>query len=219
MTLKQTVDTRKLIVLSLFCALAFTSTALFRIPVVLWLQYDPKDCLLAIGSMMYGPVSAVLMSVAISLVEMVTISDTGPIGMLMNVLSSLLFILPPAILYRRRRTLPRAIIGLAIGIVLTTAGMVLWNWLVTPLYTGWERAAVEKLLLPAFLPFNLFKSSLNAVLTMLLYKYVVSALRAARLVPKAETPVRRGISAGVLLSCLFLLASLILILLVWQGVL
>lgn len=219
MSVQKTVDTRKLIVMALFCALAFASTALFRIPVVLWLKYDPKDCLLAIGGMLYGPMAAVLMSVVISLVEMVTISDTGVIGMLMNVLSSLLFILPSAILYRRRRTLTRAIIGLAVGALLATGGMVLWNWLITPLYMGVPREAVVDLLLPAFLPFNLFKTALNAVLTVLLYKYVVSALRAARLVPKAEVPTRRGVSAGVFLSCLFLLASLILVLLVWRGVL
>lgn len=219
MSVQKTVDTRKLIVMALFCALAFASTALFRIPVVLWLKYDPKDCLLAIGGMLYGPMAAVLMSVVISLVEMVTISDTGVIGMLMNILSSLLFILPSAILYRRRRTLTRAIIGLAVGALLATGGMVLWNWLITPLYMGVPREAVVDLLLPAFLPFNLFKTALNAVLTVLLYKYVVSALRAARLVPKAEVPTRRGVSAGVFLSCLFLLASLILVLLVWRGVL
>ena len=219
MSVQKTVDTRKLIVMALFCALAFASTALFRIPVVLWLKYDPKDCLLAIGGMLYGPMAAVLMSVVISLVEMVTISDTGVIGMLMNILSSLLFILPSAILYRRRRTLTRAIIGLAVGALLATGGMVLWNWLITPLYMGVPREAVVDLLLPAFLPFNLFKTALNAVLTVLLYKYVVSALRAARLVPKVEVPTRRGVSAGVFLSCLFLLASLILVLLVWRGVL
>ena len=219
MSVQKTVDTRKLIVMALFCALAFASPALFRIPVVLWLKYDPKDCLLAIGGMLYGPMAAVLMSVVISLVEMVTISDTGVIGMLMNILSSLLFILPSAILYRRRRTLTRAIIGLAVGALLATGGMVLWNWLITPLYMGVPREAVVDLLLPAFLPFNLFKTALNAVLTVLLYKYVVSALRAARLVPKAEVPTRRGVSAGVFLSCLFLRASLILVLLVWRGVL
>lgn len=219
MSEKQIVDTRKLIVMALFCALAFTATALFRIPVVLWLKYDPKDCLLAIGGMLYGPLAAVLMAAVISLVEMFTISDTGLIGMLMNIVSSLLFILPPAILYNRRRTLPRAILGLVIGCVLATGGMVLWNWLITPLYMGVPRSAVVELLLPAFLPFNLFKTALNAVLTVLLYKYVVSALRAAHLVPKASAPKRRGISAGILLTCLFLLASLILMLLVWRGVL
>lgn len=212
------VDTRQLIVMALFCALAFVCVATFRIPVVLFLKYEPKDCLLAIGGMLYGPAAAVLMAVVVALVEMVTISDTGLIGLVMNVLSSALFICPAALLYRRRRTLKSVVIGLVLGILSVTAGMLLWNWLVTPLYMGIPREQVEALLLPAILPFNLLKACLNAVLTMLLYKTVVSALRAAHLVPKSETPRRRGVSVGVMVGCLFLLATLILILLVWRGV-
>jgi riboflavin transporter FmnP len=216
---KQKMETRTLIVLSLFCALAFASTAIFRIPVVLWLKFDPKDCLLAIGGMLYGPAAALLMSVVVSFVEMFTISDTGWIGLIMNILSSSLFILPAAIAYRRRRTLPAAIVGLIIGIVLVTVGMVLWNWLITPLYMNIPREQIEPLLLSAFLPFNLFKATLNAVLTVLLYKSVVSALRAAHLIQKTGNAPRRRVSVGVLLGCLFCLATLVLILLVWRGIL
>lgn len=216
---KNRIDTRQLVVMALFCALAFSCVALFRIPVVLFLKYEPKDCLLAIGGMLYGPVPALLMSVVVSLVECFTISDTGWIGLIMNILSSALFICPAAVFYRRRRTLPSAIAGLAVGAVLTTAGMLLWNWLITPLYMHIPREQIEPLLFTTFLPFNLLKSALNAVLTVLLYKAIVSALRAARLVPKTDSPARRGISLGVILTCLFLLATLILILLVWRGIL
>lgn len=216
---KKRIDTRQLIVMALFCALAFACVAVFRIPVVLFLKYEPKDCLLAIGGMLYGPGAALLMSVVVSLVECFTISDTGWIGLIMNVLSSALFICPAALLYRRRRTLSSAIVGLVIGALLVTAGMLLWNWLITPLYMHIPREQIEPLLLTAFLPFNLLKSALNAVLTVLLYKSVVSALRAARLVPKSEAPVRRGISVGVVLGCVFCLLTLVLILLVWRGIL
>lgn len=216
---KQKIDTRQLIVMALFCALAFASVAVFRIPVVLFLKYEPKDCLLAIGGMLYGPGPALLMSVVVSLIECFTISDTGWIGLIMNVLSSALFICPAAMLYHRRRTLSSAVLGLILGALLTTAGMLLWNWLVTPLYMHIPREQIEPLLLTAFLPFNLLKSALNTVLTVLLYKSVVSALRAAKLVPKSNAPVRRGIRVSVLLTCLFCLVTLILILLVWRGIL
>ncbi|MBR2406288.1 MAG: ECF transporter S component [Clostridia bacterium] len=216
---KQKIDTRQLIVMALFCALAFASVAVFRIPVVLFLKYEPKDCLLAIGGMLYGPGPALLMSVVVSLIECFTISDTGWIGLIMNVLSSALFICPAAMLYHRRRTLSSAVLGLILGALLTTAGMLLWNWLITPLYMHIPREQIEPLLLTAFLPFNLLKSAFNTVLTVLLYKSVVSALRAAKLVPKSNAPVRRGIRVSVLLTCLFCLVTLILILLVWRGIL
>ena len=47
---------------------------------------------------------------------------------------------------------------------------------------GVPRSEVVKLLIPAFLPFNLIKSSLNAAITFCLYKPVVTALRKAGLV-------------------------------------
>lgn len=214
---KQRFGTQQLIVMALFCALAFASTFIFRIPVVLWLKFDPKDCLLAIGGMLYGPLSALIMSVVVSLVEMISISDTGPIGMAMNIFSTCLFILPAAFLYQRRRALSTAILGLVVGIVLTTGGMLLWNWLLVPLYTPTiTREAIVPLLWTAFLPFNLFKATLNAVLTVLLYKSVVSALRAAKLVPRSESSTKRGISVPLILLCLLCLAVLILVLVMWR---
>lgn len=217
---KKAVDTRRLIVMAMFCALAFLSTAFFRIPVVLWLKFDPKDCLIAIGGMLYGPAAALIMSVAVSLLEMITISDTGVYGMIMNVLSTTLFVLPAAFLYRHRRRLSIAIAGLVLGALLATGGMLLWNWLIVPLYMpSMTRAEIVPLLWSAFLPFNLFKTALNAVLTVLLYKGVVSALRAARLVPKADNNVRRGISMWVVSVSAFLLLTLSLVLLAWRGVL
>ncbi len=55
--------------------------------------------------------------------------------------------------------------------------MMLWNYLIAPIYMGYSREAVAKLLIPAFLPFNLLKSGLNAGFTFLLYKPITTALR------------------------------------------
>ena len=215
---KQRFGTKELIVMALFCAIAFASTFVFRIPVVLWLKFDPKDCLLAIGGMLYGPLAALLMSVVVSLIEMVTISDTGLIGMAMNIFSSCLFILPVAYLYQRRRQLSVVILGLVFGIVLATSGMLLWNWLLVPLYTPkTTRADIVPLLWNTFLPFNLFKTTLNAVLTMLLYRSVMSALHKAKLVSHSPITYRRKISVRLILWCLLCLAVLILVLVMWRA--
>ena len=50
------------------------------------------------------------------------------------------------------------------------AVMLLWNYLIAPIYMGMPREAVAELLLPAFLPFNLIKGSINTAVTLLLYK-------------------------------------------------
>ena len=212
-------DTKQLVVLALMAALAYAGMVLFRIPVVLFLKYEPKDCILAICGMLYGPLPAIGTAVVVALLELVTVSDTGVIGLLMNVLSSVLFILPSAVLYQRKRDLKSAVLGLVCGALLMTAGMLLWNWLITPIYMNMPRRAVADLLLPAFLPFNLLKASFNAVLTVLLYKTVVRTLRKAHLVPQTATTHNRKLGISVWAIGLAVLLTLVLILLVWRGIL
>ncbi len=187
MTKQKKIDTKQLVVLALMAALAYAAVALFRIPVVQFLKYEPKDCILAIAGMLYGPLPALLVTVVVSLVEMVTISTTGIIGLVMNIVSSGLFVCTAAWIYQKNRTLRGALWGLILGALLMTGGMVLWNWLITPLYMSVPRQAVVEMLLPVFLPFNALKSGLNAALTVLLYKSVVTVLRKAHLTPARET--------------------------------
>lgn len=214
---KSTWRLRRLCVMALLCAMAFAAVALIRIPVVAFLKYEPKDVLLVIGGFLFGPLAGVAMATVVALIELVTVSDTGIIGCVMNILSSCLFVCTAAIIYRRRRNLTAAIIGLVCGALAATAGMLLWNYLVTPLYMGIPRQAVVDMLLPVFLPFNLFKTALNSTLTLLVYKSVVKALRASRLLPPAEmtTAKPRRVVAVV---ALFALLTLVVVLLVWRGI-
>lgn len=177
--------TKKLCVLAMLCALAYVMVAVVRIPVVLFLKYEPKDVVIAFAGFLYGPLAAVAVSAVVSLIEMLTISDTGLIGFVMNVLSSVAFAGTAALVYRKKHTLSGAIAGLAAGTLGTTAVMLLWNYALTPLYMGYARADVAKMLLPYFLPFNLLKGTLNSAITLLLYRPLVSGLRQARLFPQS----------------------------------
>ena len=208
---------RRLCVMALLCAMAFAAVAVIRIPVVVFLKYELKDVLLVIGVFLFGPLAGGLMAVAVALLELVTVSDTGIIGCVMNILSSCLFVCIAAAVYRRRRTLNAAVVGLILGAIATTAAMLLWNYLVTPLYMGIPRQVVAEMLLPVFLPFNLLKTALNSVLTLILYKTVVKALRASRLLPPAQTSGGKP-SRVVWVISLFILLTLIVLLLVWKGI-
>lgn len=218
MSKQKTADSKKLVVLALVCALAYVSVVFFRIPVVMFLDYEPKDCILAIAGMVYGPLPALAAVVAVAVVEMVTISTTGIIGLIMNIFSSVLFVCPAAFIYQKKRSLSGAVIGLLTGALLMSGGMVLWNWLITPLYMHVPRQAVAEMLLPAILPFNLLKAGLNATLTVLLYKSVVNALRKARLVPLREFAAPKKSRAVVLLVGITVLAVLVAVLLLWKMV-
>ena len=129
-----TQNLRRLTIMAMFTALAFASVALIRIPVMLWLNYDPKDVFLTIGAFLLGPIEGVIMTVVVALLELVTISSTGIIGFAMNVFSSCLFVCTASLIYHRKRTLLGALIGLVCAALLATGGMLLWNYLITPLY-------------------------------------------------------------------------------------
>ncbi len=214
-----TQNLRRLTIMAMFTALAFASVALIRIPVMLWLNYDPKDVFLTIGAFLLGPIEGVIMTVVVALLELVTISSTGIIGFAMNVFSSCLFVCTASLIYHRKRTLSGALIGLVCGALLATGGMLLWNYLITPLYMeNTTRQQVAGMLIPLFLPYNLLKTALNGTLTMLLYKSVASALRAAKLLPPTEAPTNGKRFIPVTFLSLLVLAALILALLVWKGI-
>jgi len=214
--MKKKSSAKKIVLIGMLAAIAYIMVFLIRIPVVVFLKYEPKDVIITIGGFLMGPLAAFFISLTVSLVEMLTISDTGPIGALMNLLSSCAFACTAALIYKRRHTLGGAVLGLGVASVVTVVVMLLWNWLITPLYMGQPREAVEALLLPAFLPFNLLKVGLNSALVLLLYKPLVSALRKTRL---ADTPAAKPGSSkiGIYLLGAGLLATCILLLLVLKG--
>ena len=187
-----------------------------------FLTLDVKDTIIAIAGFIFGPLSAALVGVVVAAVEMVTISATGPIGLVMNILSSCCFACVAAFIYKRKHTLKGAITGLIVGCLSATAVMLLWNFLITPIYMGVPRATVAAMLVPVFLPFNLGKYILNAAITMLIYKPIVTALRKANLLApssNAAVAVQRERHLGIILVSLVLLITCILGFLAWQGVL
>ncbi len=208
---------RRMCVMAMLCAMAFAAVAVVRIPVVAFLKYEPKDVLLVIGGFLFGPLAGGIMATLVALIELVTVSDTGLIGCAMNILSSCLFVCTAAGIYQRRKTLAGAVVGLILGSLITTGAMLLWNYLITPLYMGIPRDAVADMLPTVFLPFNLLKTALNSTLAVLLYKSVVNSLRAARLLPPNEhTPKATRHTAWLI--ALFVLVTLVFVLLVWRGI-
>ena len=213
-----TSTTKKLCVLAMIAAVAFILAAFVRVPVVLFLRYDPKDVVMAIAGFLYGPMAAFLVIVVVSVVQMFTISATGPIGLLMNIISSAAFCCTAAFIYKKRRTMSGAVIGLSVAVVFATAVMLLWNYIITPLFMDIPRQAVVALLIPAFLPFNLISHSLNAAFTLLLYKPVKSALQAGAMMPSAEeTEGKSNRKIGVILGSGFVILTCVLWVMILQG--
>jgi len=216
-------NTKKLCVLAVIAAIAFLMTFFSQMlpPMFLpFLRYDPKDIIITIGGFLFGPLAALDVTAVVALVEMVTISPSGPIGLIMNVVSGGTFACTAAFIYKKKRTLAGAAIGLVAACLLTTAVMLLWNYLIVPLYMeGTTRERIAPLLFSAFLPFNLLKGGLNAALTMLLYKPIKTALLAIKMVPSpSEEEKSRFFNPGVLIVSLFVVVTCVLWMLAIHGI-
>ncbi len=218
--LRRKTNVKTLTSLAMLTALTYLAMLLSNLlpKVAGFLQMEIKGTVIAIGGFIFGPLSAAIISIVVAFIEMFTISDTGIIGCVMNLLAACAFACPAAFIYQKMRTRKGAVIGLTVGIVVLTAVMLLWNYLITPIYMHMERSVVAAMLPTVFLPFNLVKGGLNMALTLLLYKPVVTALRKARLVPEREsTQSSDRFDAGFLLFSFALLATFALLVLVLSG--
>ena len=181
--------TKKITTIAMLSAIAYILTLIGHfVPLYFndFLRYDPKDAIIAISGFILGPISALAISVLVSLLEAVTISTTGIIGCIMNIISSAAFACVASIVYKKMKSLKGAVLGLVLSSVITVLLMIAWNYLITPEYMGVPREVVKGMLLPVFLPFNAIKCTLNSALTMLIYKPCVTAMRQVGLVPKRE---------------------------------
>lgn len=206
--------TKKIAITGMLCAIAYVMVLVGRIPIVLFLKYDPKDIIITLGGLIWGPSTSCLVSVIVSFIEMLTISDTGIWGLIMYIVSTCSFACTAAYIYKKRRTLSGAVIGLLAGSISMVVIIMLWNYWVVPIYMGYPREAVAELLIPAFLPFNILKAGLNAGFTFLLYKPVTTALRKAGYIPSAadrqnKKPIVLWFLCGiVIISCIMLILFL-----------
>ena len=186
-----------------------------------FLTYEPKDVVLTIGAFIYGPIAGIIMSAVVCFIEMVTVSSTGVIGFLMNFLASGVFVGVASVIYKRDKRMSKAIIGLIAGSLSMIAIMLLWNYIITPIYQGIPRQAVLDLFPTVLIPFNAIKTGLNSSLVLLLYKGVVTALRKSKLVPERESADsdNKVMNTVILLSVSALIvATLVLTLLIFAGI-
>ena len=214
-------DTKMLCTLAVMSALAFILVALIQIPLVPaapFLRYEPKDVIIITAGFIYGPLAAFAIAVVVSFIEMITVSPTAYWGLLMNIISSTALCCTAAFIYKKKRTLGGALLGLIVGVLFATTIMMMWNYIVVPIFMGAPRAQVVPLLLPAFLPFNLISNSLNAALTLLLYKHVVKVLQVTRMMPPADTEKQKNFNLGIFIAALFVILTCVLWILILRGV-
>ena len=205
---------KKISTIAMLSAIAYLVMVIGRVPVVLFLKYEPKDVIITLGGLIWGPLTSFTVSVIVSSIEMFTVSETGIWGCIMNIISTCSFACTAAVIYKKKHTLSGAVIGLAVGSLAMIGIMLLWNYLITPIYMGYPREAVAKMLLPVFLPFNALKAGLNAGFTFLLYKPIVTALRKSGYISMSEKKSERKpigfiiLAAAIIVTCVLIILSM-----------
>ena len=167
---------KKISATAMFCALAYVCMYFIKIPVG-FLTLDVKDSLIILCSLLFGPVYGLTIAVAVPVLELITISGTGHYGLIMNVFSSVTFSLTASLIYRYKKSMTGAIVGLCSGVFAVTAVMMLANLFITPYYIGGSVADVAAMIPKNLLPFNLVKAILNAAIVLLLYKPISKLLK------------------------------------------
>lgn len=166
---------KRLTIIALFCAMAFIISLVLPIK-VMFLTLDFKDTISAICGMFFGPLAGLFCAIVVPFIEFLY-SDTGVYGLIMNLLSSITFVAVSTLIYKHKKTIWGAVIGLATAVCATVAVMLVANLFITPYYMGVTQDTVIGLIPKLIFPFNLVKSILNASMVMLIYKPVSKILK------------------------------------------
>ena len=209
---------RRIVLIALFGAISYVLMLLVHFPVS-FLTMDPKDAVITVAGLYFGPLSALTLSILVPLLELVSVSDTGLYGLVMNVLSTAAFSVTASLIYKYKKSFLGAILGLCSGVCLTVAVMMLFNLLVTPHYLGVAVGEVQKLIPTLLLPFNAVKGIFNASLVLLLYKPISGVMQRAGVLPPSKHPLRMSMRTVLVtvLALLLAVGSLCVIFLVLGG--
>ncbi|MBQ9557030.1 MAG: ECF transporter S component [Clostridia bacterium] len=176
---KKSLKLQTVAVLAMFAAISIVLVYLIHIPIfpsAPYLEYDPADIMIFICSLAISPLWSLVLTAVVSLVQGLLISGFN-LGIIMHIAATGTAAFICGGIYRRRRTLVSAVIGLAAAALAATAVMVPMNIIFTPIYTGMARSIVVTLLPFPIIPFNLVKFGINAVITGLLFKPMMLILR------------------------------------------
>lgn len=179
---KRKQNVRKLTALGMLGAISLILVATVHFPIIPaapFLEYDPADVPILIGTFAFGPVAGFLLTVVVSIIQGMTVSAAsgGPIGIIMHILATGSCVLIAGNIYRRNKTRKTAAIALIVGALVMTGAMVLMNLVLTPIFLGTSMEEVIPMLLPAIIPFNLIKAGLNCAITFVLYKSISHLLK------------------------------------------
>lgn len=183
---KQRVD--RIVKLGLLTALSVLLVAVVRFPIfpaVAFLEYDMADVPILIGTFLFGPGWGLLLTLAVSVLQGVTVSaGSGWIGILMHLIATGAYVLVAGSIYHRYHTMKGAIYALSFGSVAMILAMIPLNLLLTPLFMvspEFPYAVAQQTVWTQFMwyivGFNAIKTVVNSLITLFVYKAIGRVLK------------------------------------------
>ena len=150
-------------------------------------KFDFSELPALIGAFSMGPVAGIIIELIKVLVKLITTTTMG-VGELSNFILGCIFIVPAALIYQKKKTKKRALVGILVGSLLMSVLATFINaFIMIPLYAALFSMPVEAIIamgseifpfvdsmfdfcLVCVLPFNIIKVLLVSVITMFIYK-------------------------------------------------
>ncbi|MBQ6864391.1 MAG: ECF transporter S component [Clostridia bacterium] len=178
----------KTVELAMLVALSVVLMLVVRFPLIptaSFLEYDMGDVPVLISSFLFGPIHGFVVLVIESLIQALTVSSSsGWVGFVMHVCSSGVFIIAASLIYKKLKSVKGLIIGVIVGSVVMTLMMIPLNLIFTVHFLGTPREVVVDMLIPAIIPFNLFKAVLNSVVSAITFVPLQKILIKSKLLPQ-----------------------------------
>ena len=194
--------TRKLVEIGMLGAIA-TVLMLFEFPLPFiappFYELDFSEVPVLVGAFALGPMAGATIELIKILINLlINGTATAFVGEIGNYLLGCSFIIPAALIYKKRKTKKNALIAMVIGtIVMTVFGCFLNAYILLPTYAtafgmpidaivGMGSAInanindVMTFVIIAVAPFNIIKGSVVSVITLLIYKHISPILKGNR---------------------------------------
>ena len=124
--------TKTLTVIAMFCAMSFVVSAILPIK-VMFLTLDFKDAISTICGMFFGPLAGLACAIIVPFIEYFTTgSATREYGLIMNLLSSITFVGVSTLIYKYKKTIWGAVIGLSTAVFATVAQIPVESPIIAP---------------------------------------------------------------------------------------
>ena len=168
-------NSTKLAKMAMLVAISIVLVAIIHLPIlpmVPFLEYDPADIPILLGTFAFGPAAGVLLTFVTAILQGLTVSaQSGAYGILMHLIATSALVIVAGTVYAKDKTKKNAVLGLVLGTLAMVIVMIPANMFITTKFMGLTLEALMPFM-PWIILFNFIKAGVNSIVTFLVYKRI-----------------------------------------------